>query len=556
MPTRAGKQQQSSQRFNGTSGGIQRSLDLFSKKPDQETTQTYTWILSHLEIDPNVSLPKQEVYDEYRAFCQANRFEPLCVADFGKAMKHAFPCIKPRRLGQRGNSRYCYSGLRKKYKIQPPNLPDIQQQQQQQQQGGEQILYCNASNCDGQTNNNTSGTSNNSNNNNNGGSSSSSSSNVQYNQSSNGNNMTSANTSSTKAESAADRKRQAVTNNYNRPEGESRQHSSRLSSTRLELTHQLSVMNLKIEPNTNPGVIQFSDEPVKQHQLTDYSFQPHLSHHHNQQQQQQHSATTSSTSSYDGLAPFAGQHHSRYTTGPDYRGIQQPGTPDDDDYRHNYQDMLSPLTGHFLTSSSTSSLQLAHSSPLGGGTGFAAAAAYGGHQHCPAPGEGNGFANQPMSSHCVPTTSSSMTTLHHHHQPQQLSTTAPLSDTNNCDADNKYISNVLQSQPPFNNSAMPATQPIGTMRQHPAALVLAGGAPSTSGGGMHLLQHQMMSVNHSMETCASPFQSPASTPYPSMSASSTTSSTAASSIVYPSQSDMMQQDYCTSGCRVYQTTTN
>lgn len=106
-------------KYNGT-----RS-DLFSKKPDQETTQTYTWILSHLEIDPSVSLPKQEVYDEYRLFCQANRFEPLCVADFGKAMKYAFPCIKPRRLGQRGNSRYCYSGLRKKHKIQPPNLPEL-----------------------------------------------------------------------------------------------------------------------------------------------------------------------------------------------------------------------------------------------------------------------------------------------------------------------------------------------------------------------------------------------------------------------------------------------
>lgn len=100
-------------------------MNLFTKKPDQETTQTYTWILSHLEVDQNVSLPKQEVYDEYKAFCQANRFEPLCVADFGKAMKHAFPCIKPRRLGQRGSSRYCYSGLRKRYKMQPPSLPEL-----------------------------------------------------------------------------------------------------------------------------------------------------------------------------------------------------------------------------------------------------------------------------------------------------------------------------------------------------------------------------------------------------------------------------------------------
>ncbi|KAG9509299.1 DNA-binding protein RFX5 [Fragariocoptes setiger] len=97
----------------------------FSKKADREITQTYTWILSHLEEDSNVSLPKQEVYDEYRAFCIDHNLEPLCVADFGKAMKHAFPKVKPRRLGQRGNSRYCYSGLRKKFRVHPPTLPDI-----------------------------------------------------------------------------------------------------------------------------------------------------------------------------------------------------------------------------------------------------------------------------------------------------------------------------------------------------------------------------------------------------------------------------------------------
>lgn len=40
-------------------------------------------------------------------------------------MKHVFPNIRPRRLGQRGNSRYCYSGLRKKVNFQPPELPDL-----------------------------------------------------------------------------------------------------------------------------------------------------------------------------------------------------------------------------------------------------------------------------------------------------------------------------------------------------------------------------------------------------------------------------------------------
>lgn len=96
---------------------------MFGKKADTEVIQTYTWIQSHLEEDISVSIPKHEVYDEYRAYCDANKFEKLCVADFGKAMKHIFPQVKPRRLGQRGNSKYCYSGLRKKILVDAPELP-------------------------------------------------------------------------------------------------------------------------------------------------------------------------------------------------------------------------------------------------------------------------------------------------------------------------------------------------------------------------------------------------------------------------------------------------
>ncbi|RWS17724.1 uncharacterized protein B4U79_13987, partial [Dinothrombium tinctorium] len=98
----------------------------FGKKADVEVAQTYTWIQSHLEEDPSTSLPKHEVYEEYRGFCTANKFEPLCVADFGKAMKHIFPRVKPRRLGQRGNSKYCYSGLRKKLTVEAPILPELE----------------------------------------------------------------------------------------------------------------------------------------------------------------------------------------------------------------------------------------------------------------------------------------------------------------------------------------------------------------------------------------------------------------------------------------------
>ncbi|XP_064470970.1 uncharacterized protein LOC135385539 [Ornithodoros turicata] len=95
------------------------------KKADAEVAQTYTWIQSHLEEDSDVSLPKQEVYEEYRNFFAKNKIEPLCAADFGKVMKHVFPTVRPRRLGTRGNSRYCYSGLRKKCDMKVPQLPDL-----------------------------------------------------------------------------------------------------------------------------------------------------------------------------------------------------------------------------------------------------------------------------------------------------------------------------------------------------------------------------------------------------------------------------------------------
>ncbi|XP_053601295.1 histone-lysine N-methyltransferase 2D isoform X2 [Plodia interpunctella] len=90
-----------------------------------ELQQTVTWIQTHLEVDPDVSLPKQDVYDEYIAHCVSSNMKPLSTADFGKVMKQVYPSVRPRRLGTRGNSRYCYAGLRKKIKLEVPQLPDL-----------------------------------------------------------------------------------------------------------------------------------------------------------------------------------------------------------------------------------------------------------------------------------------------------------------------------------------------------------------------------------------------------------------------------------------------
>lgn len=40
-------------------------------------------------------------------------------------MKQVYPRVRARRLGTRGNSRYCYSGLRRCVKLKAPILPDL-----------------------------------------------------------------------------------------------------------------------------------------------------------------------------------------------------------------------------------------------------------------------------------------------------------------------------------------------------------------------------------------------------------------------------------------------
>ncbi|CAH1116986.1 unnamed protein product [Phaedon cochleariae] len=90
-----------------------------------EIYRTISWIKTHLEEDPDISLPKQEVYNEYHNYCAKNEIKPLSQADFGKVMKQVYPSVRARRLGTRGNSRYCYAGLRRCMNLKSPILPDL-----------------------------------------------------------------------------------------------------------------------------------------------------------------------------------------------------------------------------------------------------------------------------------------------------------------------------------------------------------------------------------------------------------------------------------------------
>lgn len=117
-----------------------------SSMSSSRTQQMYAfnWIRNHLEEHPETSLPKQEVYDEYkwvfgvrgatkgaeavvltftmcchlilwrvlffcRSYCDNLGYNPLSAADFGKIMKNVFPNMKARRLGMRGKSKYPFT---------------------------------------------------------------------------------------------------------------------------------------------------------------------------------------------------------------------------------------------------------------------------------------------------------------------------------------------------------------------------------------------------------------------------------------------------------------
>ncbi|KAM9312740.1 DNA-binding protein RFX7 [Gastrophryne carolinensis] len=90
-----------------------------------QQTHAFSWIRNTLEEHPETSLPKQEVYDEYKSYCDNLGYHPLSAADFGKIMKNVFPNMKARRLGTRGKSKYPLLGLRKKAFVHMPSLPNL-----------------------------------------------------------------------------------------------------------------------------------------------------------------------------------------------------------------------------------------------------------------------------------------------------------------------------------------------------------------------------------------------------------------------------------------------
>ncbi|KAJ8398454.1 hypothetical protein AAFF_G00427090 [Aldrovandia affinis] len=95
---------------------------------------TCNWIRSHLEEHADTCLPKQDVYETYKRYCDNLQYRPLSAANFGKIIRDIFPNIKARRLGGRGQSKYPFTpithmptvnGIRRRTVLNMPLLPNL-----------------------------------------------------------------------------------------------------------------------------------------------------------------------------------------------------------------------------------------------------------------------------------------------------------------------------------------------------------------------------------------------------------------------------------------------
>ncbi|KAK1154803.1 DNA-binding protein RFX5-like [Acipenser oxyrinchus oxyrinchus] len=113
---------------SGPSAG-DKSSDL-SAFNNADQLHACSWIRSHLEEHTDTCLPKQDVYESYKRYCDNLQYRALSAANFGKIIRDVFPNIKARRLGGRGQSltlcvTYCYSGIRRKTVLNMPLLPSL-----------------------------------------------------------------------------------------------------------------------------------------------------------------------------------------------------------------------------------------------------------------------------------------------------------------------------------------------------------------------------------------------------------------------------------------------
>ncbi|ORZ41434.1 RFX DNA-binding domain-domain-containing protein [Catenaria anguillulae PL171] len=70
------------------------------------------WLANNYEPCDGFNIPRQDLYEMYKKFCELNSVVPMNAAFFGKIVRLLWPELKTRRLGTRGQSKYHYCGIR------------------------------------------------------------------------------------------------------------------------------------------------------------------------------------------------------------------------------------------------------------------------------------------------------------------------------------------------------------------------------------------------------------------------------------------------------------
>jgi len=68
------------------------------------------------------TVPRQGLYASYELSCKEYGVKAINSASFGKAVRNAYPSIRTRRLGHRGNSKYHYVALRPAIRLEAMRL--------------------------------------------------------------------------------------------------------------------------------------------------------------------------------------------------------------------------------------------------------------------------------------------------------------------------------------------------------------------------------------------------------------------------------------------------
>ncbi|WVF68476.1 hypothetical protein IAT40_003243 [Kwoniella sp. CBS 6097] len=83
------------------------------------------WLVLSYTHAPGRTVPRQGLYHSYTVSCEEYGLKPINSASFGKAVRSAYPGIKTRRLGVRGNSKYHYVSIRPAIQIEAERLNEF-----------------------------------------------------------------------------------------------------------------------------------------------------------------------------------------------------------------------------------------------------------------------------------------------------------------------------------------------------------------------------------------------------------------------------------------------